>query len=141
MEKTFTQEEVNQIVQERLERDRRTNNNDKESLAERVKQLEAQLNDEKLNAAIRIATAKAGVKSGTADYIAFTLKQGDALTVEEDGSVNGLDEKIQKLKTSLPDLFEASKDGSKKFVVEHRLEEGNHDSDGSAELRSAFGLS
>jgi hypothetical protein len=93
-----------------------------------VKQLQAELEKTKLENAIQLALRDA--KAVDPDYLAFKLREKykpEELTLDENGKVKGMDDKLAGLKTQFPAQFEGS--GSKK-VIENKLpdEQGGGDS-------------
>ena len=93
-----------------------------------VQQLQAELEKTKLENAIQLALRDA--KAVDPDYLAFKLREmynADELTLDENGKVKGMDDKLAGLKTQFPAQFEGS--GSKK-VIENKLpdEHGGGDS-------------
>lgn len=93
-----------------------------------VQQLQAELEKTKLENAIQLALRDA--KAVDPDYLAFKLREkysADELTLDENGKIKGMDDKLAGLKTQFPAQFEGS--GSKK-VIENKLpdEHGGGDS-------------
>lgn len=89
-----------------------------------VSRLQAELEKTKLENAIQLALRDA--KAVDPDYLAFKLREkygADELTLDENGKVKGMDDKLAGLKTQFPNQFES--DGTKK-VVENKLPEGDH---------------
>lgn len=84
-----------------------------------VAQLQAELEKTKLENAIQLALRDA--KAVDPDYLAFKLREKykpEELTLDENGKVKGMDDKLAGLKTQFPNQFEYS--GTKK-VIENRL--------------------
>lgn len=72
-----------------------------------VEQLEAQLLQEKLNAAIQVGLLNQHALD--VDYLAYKLKTGeDKLELDENGKIKGWEEKISALKTQYPAQFETA---------------------------------
>lgn len=91
----------------------------------KVKNLEQQLSDTKLEAAIKVALLSE--KALDVDYLTFKLKskikdENRTLTLDDNGNIKGADELISGLKTQFPGQFESS---SSKKIEEHKLEQGN----------------
>lgn len=87
-----------------------------------VQQLQAELEKTKLENAIQLALRDA--KAVDPDYLAFKLREkykSEELTLDENGKVKGMDDKLAGLKTQFPAQFESS--GNKK-VIENKLPEG-----------------
>ena len=84
-----------------------------------VSKLQAELEKTKLENAIQLALRDA--KAVDPDYLAFKLREkygADELTLDENGKVKGMDDKLAGLKTQFPAQFEGA--GSKK-VIENKL--------------------
>lgn len=84
-----------------------------------VQQLQAELEKTKLENAIQLALRDA--KAVDPDYLAFKLREkykSEELTLDENGKVKGMDDKLAGLKTQFPAQFESS--GNKK-VIENKL--------------------
>ena len=87
-----------------------------------VAQLQAELAKTRLDNAIQLALRDA--KAVDPDYLAYKLHEKykpEELTLDENGKVKGMDEKLSGLKTQFPNQFEAS--GTKK-IIENKLDEG-----------------
>lgn len=80
-----------------------------------VTDLQKQLEQERLDSAIKIALLSAGCKD--VDYVTFKLKEKGELSLDESGKIKGMDDKLAALKTQLPAQFESTKD-SKIDVVQ-----------------------
>lgn len=97
----------------------------------RVAALQAELAKTRLDNAIQLALRDA--KAVDPDYLAYKLHEKykpEELTLDENGKVKGMDEKLSGLKTQFPAQFEAS--GTKK-ILENKLEEGEQ---GAAEPKN-----
>lgn len=98
-----------------------------------VAQLQAELEKTKLENAIQLALRDA--KAVDPDYLAFKLREKykpEELTLDENGKVKGMDDKLAGLKTQFPAQFEGA--GGKK-VVENKLPE-NQNTGGESEPKS-----
>lgn len=87
-----------------------------------VQQLQAELEKTKLENAIQLALRDA--KAVDPDYLAFKLREKykpEELTLDENGKVKGMDDKLAGLKTQFPNQFESA---GKKKVVENKLPDG-----------------
>lgn len=87
-----------------------------------VQQLQAELEKTKLENAIQLALRDA--KAVDPDYLAYKLREKykpEELTLDENGKVKGMDDKLAGLKTQFPTQFESA--GNKK-VIENKLPEG-----------------
>ena len=85
---------------------------DNETLQNRIKnheatiaQLQKQLQDTQLEAAIKVALIEAKVTD--VDYMTFRLKEKGELELDEKGEIKGLDDKLSGLKTQFPTFFES----------------------------------
>ena len=93
--------------------------------------LQAELAKTRLDNAIQLALRDA--KAVDPDYLAYKLHEKykpEELTLDENGKVKGMEEKLSGLKTQFPTQFEAS--GTKK-IIENKLEEGEQ---GAAEPKN-----
>lgn len=91
---------------------------------QQVQQLKAELEKTKLENAIQLALRDA--KAVDPNYMAFKLHEKykpEELTLDENGKIKGMDDKLAGLKTQFPAQFESS--GNKK-VIENKLPEGDH---------------
>lgn len=98
-----------------------------------VAQLQAELDKAKLDNAIQLALRDA--KAVDPDYLAYKLREKykpEELTLDENGKVKGMDDKLAGLKTQFPAQFEAS--GAKK-IVENRLPD-KPDTNGNTEPKT-----
>lgn len=89
-----------------------------------VAQLQSELEKTKLDNAIQLALRDANAVDP--DYLAYKLHEKykpEELTLDENGKVRGMDEKLSGLKTQFPAQFEAS--GQKK-ILENKLPDGDH---------------
>lgn len=98
-----------------------------------VQQLQAELEKTKLENAIQLALRDA--KAVDPDYLAYKLREKykpEELTLDENGKVKGMDDKLAGLKTQFPTQFESA--GNKK-IIENRLPE-NQGGNGGNEPKS-----
>ena len=72
-----------------------------------VTNLQNQLNQERMDSAVKIALLSSGCKD--VDYVTFKLKEKGELTLDESGKVKGMDDKLAALKTQFPTQFESEK--------------------------------
>lgn len=89
-----------------------------------VAQLQSELEKTKLDNAIQLALRDA--KAVDPDYLAYKLHEKykpEELTLDENGKIKGIDDKLSGLKTQFPAQFEAA--GQKK-ILENRLPDGEH---------------
>lgn len=85
---------------------------------QQMQQLQAELEQTKLDSAINVGLLAAGVRADDVDYVTFKLKAKGELALDENGKIKGWEDKVAALKTQLPGQFEGS--GSKKYE-EHKL--------------------
>lgn len=91
----------------------------------KVTQLTTELQQTKLDSAIKIALLNA--KASDVDYLMFKIKQdGKELKLDDKGEIKGLNDIIASLKTQLPTQFE-SDSSNKKKIVENRLPNNSDD--------------
>lgn len=86
---------------------------------QQVQQLQAELEKTKLENAIQLALRDA--KAVDPEYLAFKLREKykpEELTLDENGKVKGMDDKLAGLKTQFPAQFESS---CNKKVIENKL--------------------
>jgi len=91
-----------------------------------VAQLQAQLQETKIKAAIKVALLSE--KAVDVDYLTFKLNEklkekGESLELDENENIKGWDDKLAGLKTQFPSMFESASSGEKKFE-EKRFEGG-----------------
>lgn len=94
-----------------------------------VAQLQAQLQDTKIKAAIKVALLSE--KAVDVDYLTFKLNEklkekGEALELDENENIKGWDDKLSGLKVQFPNMFESAS-GAKK-IEENKLEKGDNSS-------------
>lgn len=71
-----------------------------------VAELQKQLNETKLNAAVKVALLSE--KALDVDYLTFKLKEKGDLSLDENEKIKGWDDKISALKTQFPTQFESA---------------------------------
>lgn len=87
-----------------------------------VQTLQAELETTKLESAIKVALLSE--KAQDVDYLTFKLKEkGDAITLDDNGSIKGWNDLVSGLKTQFPTQFETSQ--SKKFEENKLPDEGD----------------
>ena len=100
--------------------------------AEAYKQLEAKLQQERVDAAIKVGLLSE--KAVDVDYLAFKLNEklrsdGETLALDENGNIKGWKDKLEGLKTQFPNQFEAASDGNSgngfRVVEPLKLTKGN----------------
>ena len=94
-----------------------------------VAQLQAQLQDTKIKAAIKVALLSE--KAVDVDYLTFKLNEklkekGESLELDENENIKGWDDKLSGLKVQFPNMFESAS-GAKK-IEEYKLEKGDNSS-------------
>lgn len=82
--------------------------------AEAYQQLEAKLQQERVNAAIKVGLLSE--KAVDVDYLTFKLNEklkadGETLTLDDNGNIKGWNDRVDGLKTQFPNMFEAVNDG------------------------------
>ena len=83
----------------------------------KVAQLEAELNEERLNSALKVGLLEAGCKD--VEYASFKLISKGDLALDENGKIKGWDDKLAALKTQLPQHFESGSgggNGGRKYI-------------------------
>lgn len=86
-----------------------------------VQQLQAELAENKLKAAIKVALLSE--KAVDVDYLTFKLNEkmkekGESLELDDNDNIKGWDDKLAGLKTQFPNMFEA---GQKKIIEPNKL--------------------
>lgn len=87
---------------------------------EKVAQLQTELEQTKLNAAIKVELLTA--KAADVDYLTFKLSEklkadGETLTLDENGAIKGWGDKLSGLKTQFPTMFAGSDGDGKGYKV------------------------
>ena len=92
----------------------------------KMEQLQAELQQTKIDSAINVGLLAAGVKPDDVDYVTFKLKAKGEIELDEQGNIKGWDDTIAGLKTQVPANFASA--GGKKYE-EHKLpdEQGGGD--------------
>lgn len=90
-----------------------------------VAQLQAENEEIKLDSAIKVALLEA--KALDVDYLTFKLKEKGELSLDENGKVKGMDDKIAALKTQIPTQFESA---ANKQILENKLPGNDEKSNG-----------
>lgn len=80
----------------------------------KVAQLETELNEERLNSALKFGLLEAGCKE--VEFAIFKLKEKGDLALDETGKVKGWDDKLAALKTQIPAHFESGSSGGRKYI-------------------------
>lgn len=86
------------------------------------------MNEERLESALKVALM--GAKTDDVAYMAFKLKEGGDLELDDNGNIKGIDEKIAGLKTQFPAHFETDDGGNGKtprMIDPKPLPTGEHD--------------
>ena len=91
-----------------------------------IAQLQQQLKETQLNAAIQVALL--GAKAMDVDYLTFKLKEKGELELDEQGHIKGIDDKLAGLKTQFPTQFESA--GAQKEIQQHKLPNPNNGGNG-----------
>ena len=92
----------------------------------KMEQLQAELQQTKIDSAINVGLLAAGVKPDDVDYVTFKLKAKGEIELDDQGNIKGWDDKVAGLKTQFPTNFASA--GGKKYE-EHKLENGDGSGD------------
>lgn len=92
-----------------------------------VADLQKELDETRLESAIKVALMNA--KTDDVGYMAFKLKEGGALELDEDGNIKGIDEKISNLKTQFPTHIDSENNPGPREIDPKPLPEGDHNND------------
>ena len=91
-----------------------------------MEQLQAELQQTKIDSAINVGLLAAGVKPEDVDYVTFKLKAKGEIDLDDQGNIKGWDDKVAGLKTQFPANF--ASEGGKKYE-DHKLEIGDGSGD------------
>ena len=72
-----------------------------------VAQLQKELEQTKIESALKIALANAKVTD--VDYVAFKVKEKGELKLDDKGNIKGIDDTLKEIKTTYPTFFETEK--------------------------------
>jgi len=72
-----------------------------------VAQLQKELEQTKIDSALKVALANAKVTD--VDYVAFKVKEKGELKLDDKGNLKGIDETLKDIKTAYPNFFETEK--------------------------------
>ena len=92
----------------------------------KMEQLQAELQQTRIDSAINVGLLAAGVKPDDVDYITFKLKAKGDIELDDQGAIKGWDDKVAGLKTQFPANFTSA--SSKKYE-EHKLDTGDGSGD------------
>ena len=92
-----------------------------------VATLQKELDNTRLESAIKVALMDA--KTDDVGYMAFKLKEGGSLELDDDGNIKGIDEKISNLKTQYPTHFDSGNNQGPREINPKPLPEGDHNND------------
>ncbi len=92
----------------------------------KMEQLQAELQQTKIDSAINVGLLAAGVKPDDVDYVTFKLKAKGEIELDDQGNIKGWDDKVAGLKTQFPANFASA--GGKKYE-EHKLPDGGEGGD------------
>jgi hypothetical protein len=92
----------------------------------KMEQLQAELQQTKIDSAINVGLLAAGVKPDDVDYVTFKLKAKGEIELDDQGNIKGWDDKVAGLKTQFPANFASA--GGKKYE-EHKLPYGGEGGD------------
>ena len=101
---------------------------------QQIAALQAQLEETQTDADVQMELLAAGVKPDDMDYVIYKLKAKGKLERGEDGKIKDMADKIDALKTQLPNQFSGE---SKKTVQELKLPNGEH-GDGKGVTKEEF---
>ena len=102
-----------------------------------VQQLQEQLAETKIKAAIKVALLSAHAVD--VDYLTFKLNEklkedGSKLELDENENIKGWEDKLSGLKTQFPNMFEGT--GGKRDYQEHRIDTSGSNAGGSADPKT-----
>ncbi len=74
---------------------------------EQVATLQKELEEAKVDSALKVALANAKVTD--VDYITYKIKEKGELKLDDEGNIKGIDDTLKEVKTSFPSFFETEK--------------------------------
>ena len=90
-----------------------------------VQKLQAELEEERRDNALKFALVSAGANADDVDYLIFTVKRnGDELKLDANGQIKGIDNIIKDVKTAKPNMFAAGEGKSGKRFEPNPLPDG-----------------
>lgn len=90
-----------------------------------VQKLQAELEEERRDNALKFALVSAGANADDVDYLIFTVKRnGDELKLDENGQIKGIDNIVKDVKTAKPNMFAAGEGKSGKRFEPNPLPDG-----------------
>ena len=90
-----------------------------------VQKLQAELEEERRDNALKFALVSAGANADDVDYLIFTVKKtGDELKLDANGQIKGIDNIIKDVKTAKPNMFAAGESKSGKRFEPNPLPDG-----------------
>lgn len=92
-----------------------------------VADLQKELDETRLESAIKVALMDA--KTDDVGYMAFKLKEGGSLELDDNGNIKGIDEKISNLKTQFPSHFDSGNNSGPREIDPKPLPDGEHNND------------
>ena len=128
----YKEEEIREVIDE-VEQLKKDAKNDEAlqgkitAYETQVANLQKELDETRLESAIKVALMNA--KTDDVGYMAFKLKEGGALELDEDGNIKGIDEKISNLKTQFPTHFDSENNPGPREIDPKPLPEGDHNND------------
>ena len=90
-----------------------------------VQKLQAELEEERRDNALKFALVSAGANADDVDYLIFTVKKtGDDLKLDANGQIKGIDNIIKDVKTAKPNMFATGESKSGKRFEPNPLPDG-----------------
>ena len=90
-----------------------------------VQKLQAELEEERRDNALKFALISAGANADDVDYLIFTVKRnGDELKLDANGQIKGIDNIVKDVKTAKPNMFAAGEGKSGKRFEPNPLPDG-----------------
>lgn len=90
-----------------------------------VQKLQAELEEERRDNALKFALVSAGANADDVDYLIFTVKRnGDELKLDANGQIKGIDNIVKDVKTAKPNMFAAGEGKSGKRFEPNPLPDG-----------------
>ena len=103
-----------------------------------VEKIQAELAETKLDSEVKTGLLAAGVQSDDVGYLTFKLKEKGELKLEENGKIQGWDDKLAGLKVQCPKQFPSASDGGDGYQVYNPAKLDNGDGKDKVPTREEF---
>lgn len=103
-----------------------------------VDKIQAELAETKLDSEVKTGLLAAGVQSDDVGYLTFKLKEKGELKLDENGKIQGWDDKLAGLKVQCPKQFPSASDGGDGYQVYNPAKLDNGDGKDKVPTREDF---